>query len=155
METTPNAKSPALIIKVLLATICMFAGFAGFFLSVWKKNYYAAPACLILELVCVALLQLNSKYVKGQLFQKFSHNTLTICMFIAAFLWAVTLAGSIYFLVSAVKLEQEFYPIKDGFYFALIPCVLANVFSICLIYDSRKFMKMSAQHHANTMHNLS
>ncbi|GIY87121.1 hypothetical protein CEXT_307281 [Caerostris extrusa] len=93
METDQNeAKSPVLVIKVILATICMFGAFTGFLLSIWKDNYYAVPGCLILELVCV---------------------------------------GSIYYLVSAVTLKQGFYPEKDGFYFALLPCGLANVFSLC------------------------
>ncbi|GIX88083.1 hypothetical protein CDAR_589912 [Caerostris darwini] len=196
METDENeAKSPVLIIKVILATICMFGAFTGFLLSIWKDNYYAVPACLILELVCVGILQLNSMYIKGKLFEKFTYTKLRIFMYGAALLWLITLAGSIYYLVSAVTLKQVafnfnnyiilqqrhtkqiykahqkssangpiseqqyescsrvttdtwrsgFYPEKDGFYFALIPCGLANVFSLWLVYDSRKFMNMSAE----------
>ncbi|GIX88086.1 hypothetical protein CDAR_589911 [Caerostris darwini] len=146
METDENeAKSPVLIIKVILATICMFGAFTGFLLSIWKDNYYAVPACLILELVCVGILQLNSMYIKGKLFEKFTYTKLRIFMYGAALLWLITLAGSIYYLVSAVTLKQGFYPEKDGFYFALIPCGLANVFSLWLVYDSRKFMNMSAE----------
>ncbi|GIY39997.1 hypothetical protein CEXT_612841 [Caerostris extrusa] len=67
------------------------------------------------KLVCVGILQLNSMYIKGKLFEKFTYTKLRIFMYGAALLWVITLAGSTYYLLSAVRLEQGFYPEKMDF----------------------------------------
>ncbi|GFU12616.1 hypothetical protein NPIL_606921 [Nephila pilipes] len=119
----------------------------------WKRNNYAMFSSLLLELTCVLLLHMLSRDAKGQLFEAYSRTKLTAVMAFGCVEWPLTLAASIVFIVFGIKLNQGFQLEDDGYFYALVPCALANIWSIVLIYDARCFRKKFDEYEAQVQEN--
>ncbi|GIX98015.1 bolA-like protein 1 [Caerostris darwini] len=113
------------------------------------------PFYLILEMVSIASIQMNVMYQKGKLFaQQAVKIRLNMNLYIAVFMWGITLAGGIYFLVNAVQDKQDFQVEGEGYYFGAIGCGLGVICSMILIFESRKFLGLLAQEGVNPAYSL-
>ncbi|GFU12623.1 uncharacterized protein NPIL_606971 [Nephila pilipes] len=133
------------LLKIIFATICMFFGFFGVFFSFWKGNNYSVAPCLFLEIVCVLLINVNATFKRGKLFEVYTRSKLTIVFAVACVVCALTLPGAIFFLANGIRYKQDFQMEYDGYYFAMIPCLLAVINSLILVYDSKVFIRMHDQ----------
>ncbi|GBN26806.1 hypothetical protein AVEN_111359-1 [Araneus ventricosus] len=136
------ARSPSFVCKGFLLTISMFAGFFGFFFSIWKNMHYAVPSFLFLEMTSIILLNVYAHYMKGRLFTKFTPARLKCILVFACIIFVFTLAYAVFLLVFAIRRDEEFTIGNNGSYFAFVPCLISNLWSGLLIYDTRRFIGM-------------
>ncbi|GFY62646.1 uncharacterized protein TNIN_137821 [Trichonephila inaurata madagascariensis] len=133
------------ILKIIFATLCMFIGFFGVFVSFWKSNNYAVAPFLFLEIVCVLLINVNASYKRGKLFEVYSRTKLQIVFILACIVCALCFVSFIFFLQNGIRRKQDFHVDYDGYYFAALPSGLAVINSVLLIFDSRMYMRMFDQ----------
>ncbi|GFW59981.1 uncharacterized protein TNCV_4864361 [Trichonephila clavipes] len=139
--------------KIVLLIICMFGSLFEAFYAIWKRNNYATFSCLLLEMTCVLLIHMHSKDAKGKLFEDYSRKKLMVVIVFGCVEWPLTLAGSIFLLVSGIIHKQGFQIEDDGYFYAFIPCVLANIWSAVLVYDARCFRQKFDEYEAQVQQN--
>ncbi|GFQ81233.1 hypothetical protein TNCT_633041 [Trichonephila clavata] len=127
----------------------MFFGFAGVFVSFWRSNNYAVGPCVILEITCVLLININSTYKRGKLFEVYSRNKLQIVFALGCIVCALAFVSFIYFLQNGIRNKQDFHVDYDGYYFAALPGGLAVINAVMLILDSRMYIGMFDQQSIN------
>ncbi|GFY62647.1 hypothetical protein TNIN_137831 [Trichonephila inaurata madagascariensis] len=134
------------ILKIIFATFCMFLGFFGVFVSFWRSNNYSVAPCVVLEIVCVILINVNATYKRGKLFDVYSRTKLQIIFILTCIVCALSLVSSIFFLQNGIRRKQDFHIDYDGYYFAALPSGLAVLNSVLLIFDSRIVRKSCFEH---------
>ncbi|CAL1299436.1 unnamed protein product [Larinioides sclopetarius] len=152
MEVHQKPKAtPAMILKVVGLANSMALGFGAAFYAGYNSLPYVLVPCIFLEISCSSCFVLIRRYLMGTLFQGQNPNTMKGAFWLGCVMLAVSIVGCFVFGITGfVKIEGFVYK-AYGLYAALVPCLLAVVWSCVLVYDAKYYWRLWQRELGNRM----